>query len=140
MNGILLLDKEQTWTSNDAVVKLKGILHQRRVGHAGTLDPMATGLLVVFAGRATRAVSFAESARKRYRAALRLGTVTDTQDIWGTVLEQHEAGITREKLETGRATADSAHVLRHPRGGKAPVRHCTKGRRGGTESPAHHGP
>ena len=100
MNGILLLDKEQTWTSNDAVVKLKGILHQRRVGHAGTLDPMATGLLVVFAGRATRAVSFAEAARKRYRAALRLGTVTDTQDIWGTVLERHEAGITREKLET----------------------------------------
>ena len=99
MNGILLLDKEQTWTSNDAVVKLKGILHQRRVGHAGTLDPMATGLLVVFAGRATRAVSFAEAARKRYRAALRLGTVTDTQDIWGTVLEQRETDVTREELE-----------------------------------------
>ena len=75
MNGILLVDKEQNWTSNDAVVKLKGILRQRRVGHAGTLDPMATGLLVVFAGRATRAVSFAEAAEKRYRAALRLGTV-----------------------------------------------------------------
>ena len=65
MNGILLLDKEQTWTSNDAVVKLKGILHQRRVGHAGTLDPMATGMLVVFAGRATRAVSFAEAAPRQ---------------------------------------------------------------------------
>lgn len=99
MNGILLLDKEQNWTSNDAVVKLKGILRQRRVGHAGTLDPMATGLLVVFAGRATRAVSFAEAAEKRYRAALRLGTVTDTQDIWGTVLEQREAHVTREELE-----------------------------------------
>ena len=99
MNGILLLDKEQTWTSNDAVVKLKGILHQRRVGHAGTLDPMATGLLVIFAGRATRAVSFAEAAEKRYRAALRLGTVTDTQDVWGTVLEQREADITSEELE-----------------------------------------
>ena len=99
MNGILLLDKEQTWTSNDAVVKLKGILHQRRVGHAGTLDPMATGLLVIFAGRATRAVSFAEAARKRYRAALRLGAVTDTQDIWGTVLEQRETDVTREELE-----------------------------------------
>ena len=100
MNGILLLDKEQNWTSNDAVVKLKGILHQRRVGHAGTLDPMATGLLVVFAGRATRAVAFAEQQEKRYRAALRLGTVTDTQDIWGTVLEQKPCDVSREELET----------------------------------------
>lgn len=99
MNGILLLDKEQNWTSNDAVVKLKGILHQRRVGHAGTLDPMATGLLVVFAGRATRAVSFAEAAEKRYRAALRLGTVTDTQDIWGNALEQTPCSVAREELE-----------------------------------------
>ena len=60
MNGILLIDKDAGWTSNDVVVKLKGILHERRVGHSGTLDPMATGLLVVFAGRATRAVEFAE--------------------------------------------------------------------------------
>lgn len=99
MNGILLVDKEQNWTSNDVVVKLKGILHQRRVGHAGTLDPMATGLLVVFVGRATRAVAFAEQAEKHYRARLRLGTVTDTQDIWGTVLERSEDKICREELE-----------------------------------------
>lgn len=51
MNGILLIDKEQDWTSNDVVAKLKGILHERRIGHSGTLDPMATGLLVVFVGR-----------------------------------------------------------------------------------------
>ena len=56
MNGILLIDKEPDWTSNDVVAKLKGILHERRIGHSGTLDPMATGLLVVFVGRATRAV------------------------------------------------------------------------------------
>ncbi len=62
MNGILLIDKEQDWTSNDVVAKLKGILHERRIGHSGTLDPMATGLLVVFVGRATRAVEFAEKA------------------------------------------------------------------------------
>ena len=99
MNGILLVDKEQNWTSSDVVVKLKGILRQRRVGHAGTLDPMATGLLVVFAGRATRAVEFAERDSKRYLASLRLGTVTDTQDIWGTVLEQNAADVGRDELE-----------------------------------------
>lgn len=100
MNGILLIDKEPDWTSNDVVVKLKGVLHQRRVGHSGTLDPMATGLLPVFVGRATRAVEFAEQDRKRYRASLRLGLTTDTQDIWGTVLERRDAGdVSRETLE-----------------------------------------
>ena len=103
MNGVLLVDKEQSWTSSDVVVKLKGILRQRRVGHAGTLDPMATGLLVVFAGRATRAVEFAERDSKRYLASLRLGTVTDTQDIWGTVLDRRPAGVGREELETALA-------------------------------------
>ncbi len=99
MNGILLIDKEPDWTSNDVVAKLKGMLHQRRVGHSGTLDPMATGLLVVFVGRATRAVEFAEGHDKRYLASLRLGLVTDTQDISGTVLERREASVTRGELE-----------------------------------------
>lgn len=101
MNGVLLIDKEQDWTSNDVVAKLKGILHQRRIGHSGTLDPMATGLLVVFVGRATRAVEFAEGHDKAYRAGLRLGTVTDTQDISGTVLESRDVDVTeRQLLET----------------------------------------
>jgi len=99
MNGVLLIDKEQDWTSNDVVAKLKGILHQRRIGHSGTLDPMATGLLVVFVGRATRAVEFAEGHDKAYRAALRLGIVTDTQDITGTVLESHDVKITEQQLK-----------------------------------------
>ena len=99
MNGILLIDKEPDWTSNDVVAKLKGMLHQRRVGHSGTLDPMATGLLVVFGGRATRAVEFAEGHDKRYLASLRLGLVTDTQDISGTVLERREASVTGGELE-----------------------------------------
>lgn len=99
MNGILLIDKEPDWTSNDVVAKLKGMLHQRRVGHSGTLDPMATGLLVVFVGRATRAVEFAEGHDKRYLASLRLGLVTDTQDISGTVLERREASVTGGELE-----------------------------------------
>lgn len=98
MNGILLVDKEQDWTSNDVVAKLKGVLHERRIGHSGTLDPMATGLLVVFVGRATRAVEFAESHAKRYLAGLRLGISTDTQDITGRVLKSSHASVSREEL------------------------------------------
>ena len=99
MNGILLVDKPSDWTSNDVVQKLRGLLRERRIGHAGTLDPMATGLLTVFVGRATRAVEFAEADAKCYRAALRLGLTTDTQDITGTVLRQQEPDVTREELE-----------------------------------------
>ena len=98
MNGILLIDKSAGWTSSDVVVKLKGVLHQRRIGHAGTLDPMATGLLTVFVGRATRAVEFAEAHDKRYTAHLRLGTVTDTQDITGTVLETKPVDVSEEDV------------------------------------------
>ena len=99
MNGILLIDKPRDWTSHDVVGKLRGILRERRIGHSGTLDPMATGLLVVFIGRATRAVEFAEAHEKEYHAGLRLGMVTDTQDVTGTVLEQCDCSVTREKLE-----------------------------------------
>lgn len=86
-NGILIVDKPEGWTSQDVVSKLRGVLHEKRVGHGGTLDPMATGVLPVFAGRATRAVEFFEHAEKAYEATLLLGTTTDTQDTTGTVLE-----------------------------------------------------
>lgn len=86
MNGILLVDKPQGFTSHDVVAKLRGILHERRIGHSGTLDPMATGLLVVFVGRATRAVEFAESHEKEYVAGIRTGLTTDTLDITGETL------------------------------------------------------
>lgn len=99
MNGILLIDKPPLWTSNDVVSKLKGVLKERRIGHSGTLDPLATGLLVVFAGRATRAVSFAESHDKRYTAGLRLGLRTDTQDISGNVISQEQTDIKDEELD-----------------------------------------
>ncbi len=99
MNGILLADKPQDWTSNDVVMKLKGILHQRRIGHSGTLDPMATGLLVVFLGRATRAVTFSEAQTKRYIASLRLGVTTDTQDITGHEISHNIVDITNKQLE-----------------------------------------
>ena len=103
MNGILLIDKPAGWTSMDVCAKLRGALHEKRVGHSGTLDPMATGLLAVFLGRATRAVEFAEAAEKEYLAALRLGVTTDTQDTSGTVLEQREADVSDAALDAALA-------------------------------------
>ena len=99
MKGILLVDKPDNWTSNDVVSKLRGILREKRIGHAGTLDPMATGLLTVFVGRATRAVEFAESHDKRYRAGLKLGQSSDTQDIWGNCTEPQPVNVNRQQLE-----------------------------------------
>ncbi len=99
MNGILLVDKPTDWTSSDVVAKLRGLLHEKRIGHSGTLDPMATGLLVVFVGRATRAVEFAESQEKRYLASLRLGLATDTQDITGNRISGQACEISEEELE-----------------------------------------
>ncbi len=98
-SGILIIDKPQDWTSMDVCAKLRRCLGERRIGHAGTLDPMATGVLPVFAGRATRAVEFASEGEKEYLAGLRLGQVTDTQDTTGTVLETHPVSVTREQLE-----------------------------------------
>lgn len=99
MNGIILVDKPQDWTSHDVVGKLRGILHERRIGHSGTLDPLATGLLVVFVGRATRAVEFAEADSKEYIAGLRLGITTDTQDITGNVLSETEQNVSENELK-----------------------------------------
>ena len=99
MNGILLIDKAEGWTSSDVVIKLKGVLRERRVGHSGTLDPMATGLLAVFVGRATRAVEFAEAHDKRYTAGLRLGVTTDTQDVTGSVLRSCQANVAEGELK-----------------------------------------
>ena len=98
-NGILVIDKSAGWTSQDVAAKLRGVFHERRVGHGGTLDPMATGVLPVFIGRATRAAEFLESAEKEYVAGLHLGVVTDTQDTSGTVLETNSACVTRAQLE-----------------------------------------
>ena len=91
-NGIIIIDKPADWTSMDVCAKLRGILRERRVGHGGTLDPMATGVLPVFVGSATKAVEFAEKGDKEYIAGLRLGLVTNTQDVTGEVLSR-SAGI-----------------------------------------------
>lgn len=97
-NGIIVIDKPQDWTSMDVCAKLRGMFHEKRVGHAGTLDPMATGVLPVFVGRATRAVEFAAGSDKEYIAGLKLGVVTNTQDTMGEVLEEHPADVTRDQL------------------------------------------
>lgn len=98
-NGILIVDKPAGWTSQDVAAKLRGVFHERRIGHSGTLDPMATGVLVLFVGRATRAVEFAERDSKEYLAGLRLGLVTNTQDTSGETLETHPVSVTREELD-----------------------------------------
>ena len=98
-NGILIVDKPADWTSQDVVSKLRGVLREKRIGHGGTLDPMATGVLPVFVGRATRAVEFFESAEKEYVAGLRLGMVTNTQDTTGEVEEKREVSVTKEQVQ-----------------------------------------
>lgn len=98
-SGILVIDKPAGWTSMDVCAKLRGVFHEKRVGHGGTLDPMATGVLPVFIGRATRAVEFAEKSDKEYAAELKLGVITNTQDISGEILEKRPVSVTREELE-----------------------------------------
>ncbi len=98
MQGLLLLDKPQNKTSYGAVACIKRLSGEKRVGHTGTLDPMATGVLPVLLGRATALSSFLLDADKRYTARVKLGTVTDTCDITGTVLEQNRVTVTPEQL------------------------------------------
>ena len=99
MNGIVIVDKPQGWTSQDVTARLRRVFNTRRIGHGGTLDPMATGVLPVFVGRATRGVEFFEHAEKTYETVLRLGITTDTEDITGTVLSERDAFVTGEMLE-----------------------------------------
>ena len=87
MQGILIVDKPTDWTSFDVIAKLRGILGTRKLGHSGTLDPMATGVLPVFCGGANKAVDLQLDHTKAYRATLKLGARTDTGDVTGTVLE-----------------------------------------------------
>ena len=96
MNGIVIVDKPRDWTSQDVTARLRRVFNTRRIGHGGTLDPMATGVLPVFVGRATRGVEFFEHAEKTYEAVLRLGIATDTEDITGTVLESKPVDLTEQ--------------------------------------------
>ncbi len=98
MNGIVIVNKPQGWTSQDVTARLRRVFNTRRICHGGTLDPMATGVLPVFVGRATRGVEFFEHAGKTYEATLRLGLATDTEDITGTVLEEKEVSISEAEF------------------------------------------
>ena len=98
MNGIVIIDKPQGWTSQDVTARLRRVFNTRRIGHGGTLDPMATGVLPVFVGRATRGVEFFEHAEKTYEAVIRFGITTDTEDISGTVLTEQPVNLTEEEF------------------------------------------
>lgn len=100
MNGIICVNKPQDFTSFDVVAKLRGILRIKRLGHGGTLDPMATGVLPVFVGTATKACDIMPDNSKSYRAGFRLGQTSDTQDVTGTILSCSEQGVTEEEILT----------------------------------------
>ncbi len=99
MNGILLLNKPQGFTSFDAVAKLRGMLHTRKLGHGGTLDPMATGVLPVFIGNAAKAADIMPDTSKSYLADFRLGFTSDTQDVWGNVKECSDKNVSYDELQ-----------------------------------------
>lgn len=98
MNGIIVVNKPQDFTSFDAVAVMRGCCHTKKVGHSGTLDPMATGVLPIFVGGATKAVSVLPESSKSYRAGFRLGVTSDTLDIWGDCSPQRDVSISAEML------------------------------------------
>ena len=98
MNGIVIVDKPQEWTSQDVTARLRRVFNTRRIGHGGTLDPMATGVLPVFVGRATRGVEFFEHAQKAYETVIRLGLTTDTEDVFGNTLTEQPVSLTEAEF------------------------------------------
>lgn len=98
MNGILCVNKPQDFTSFDVVAKLRGILGMKRLGHAGTLDPMATGVLPVFVGTATKACDIMPDNSKSYRAGFRFGQTSDTQDITGKVMISSDKSVSYDDI------------------------------------------
>ena len=99
MNGIVIVDKPSGWTSQDVTARLRRVFDTRRIGHGGTLDPMATGVLPVFVGRATRGVEFFEHAEKTYETLLLPGLTTDTEDVTGTELQKRQVSLTERDVE-----------------------------------------
>ena len=98
MDGILVIRKEKGYTSHDVVAKLRGILHMKKIGHTGTLDPAAEGVLPVALGKGTRLVELLTEKEKTYEAVLRLGVSTDTQDMTGAVLSEKPVTVTEEEV------------------------------------------
>lgn len=100
LNGVIVVNKPQDFTSFDVVAVMRGCYHTKKVGHSGTLDPMATGVLPVFIGSATKAVSILPDSDKSYRAGFRLGLTSDTLDIWGKCSEQQSVNVSESALES----------------------------------------
>lgn len=100
MNGIINVYKEKGFTSHDVVAKLRGILRQKKIGHTGTLDPDATGVLPVCLGNATKLCDMLTDKNKTYQAVLKLGIVTDTQDMTGEIQEEKIVSVTKEEVES----------------------------------------
>ncbi len=98
LNGIIVINKPKGFTSFDVIAKLRGILHIKRLGHAGTLDPMATGVLPVFVGKATKACDILPNNEKSYKAGFKLGIKTDTQDITGKIIFEEKSSISSDRL------------------------------------------
>ncbi|WP_458863439.1 tRNA pseudouridine(55) synthase TruB [Acidaminobacterium chupaoyuni] len=114
LNGLLLVNKSRGFTSHDVVAKLRGILRQRKIGHAGTLDPMAEGLLVVLLGSATRASEYAAASYKEYQAEFKLGVITDTQDTSGKILETHPVDCAEDEVRAAIASFEGGYEQMPP--------------------------
>lgn len=99
INGIIVINKEPKFTSHDVVAKMRGIAGQKKVGHTGTLDPEATGVLPVCFGKATKVCDLLTNKTKEYKATLQLGKTSDTQDIWGEILTEAEVNVTEEQVK-----------------------------------------
>lgn len=102
--GIIVIQKEKGFTSHDVVAKLRGILHMKKIGHTGTLDPDATGVLPVALGKGTKLVDLLTDKEKTYEAVLHLGITTDTQDMSGTILEEKTVDITEDEVREALAS------------------------------------
>ena len=112
INGVVAVYKPRGWTSFDVVAKLRGVLHTRKIGHGGTLDPMAEGVLPVFVGKATKACDILPDKQKGYIAGFRLGITTDTQDITGTELSRNEDDVSDDEVRAcvNGFLGDSMHI------------------------------
>lgn len=104
MDGIIVIRKEKGYTSHDVVAKLRGILRMKKIGHTGTLDPDAEGVLPVALGKGTRLVELLTEKEKTYEAVMRLGVSTDTQDMTGTILKEQEVSVTEEEIKNAAAS------------------------------------
>jgi len=98
-NGFLIINKEKGMTSHDVVNKIRKVFQTKQVGHTGTLDPNATGVLIVAVGKATKAISYLENDDKIYKAELTLGIITDTEDIWGNVIEEKNVKVSEDEIK-----------------------------------------